>query len=254
MGYKTVTPNFILLRGLARESRHWGEFPEVLQKAFPQSKIEQIDVAGNGSEVNRDSYTKISLYTEDLRRRSQLIQQKAKPIVIGISLGGMITADWSSRYPDELAGAVLMNTSDGSSAKLYQRLRWGGFKKLAEMLTVTHDREAIELKALELTSNRTENYSRYLKEFSKTPRTKFRNFSKQLFAASHFHFSKTKPSIPLLILGSKGDKMVSYKCSESIAKMWQAPVQIHQDAGHDLSLDEPQWVTEQIQKWEALIK
>jgi pimeloyl-ACP methyl ester carboxylesterase len=241
--------NFVLLRGLARETRHWGDFIPVLQQKFPTAEIELIDLAGNGTEVNRDSFSIVQGFTEDLRRRSKLIQQKRKPILIAVSLGGMIAADWSNRYPKELSGTVLINTSDGGSAAFYQRLRPTAMLKMIKMATVTHDQRLLELKALELTCNKPENYDRYLEIFAQAPRPKVGNFLKQIFSASRFRFAKTCPALPILVLASRGDRMVSYKCGEKIAAQWQVPIQLHETAGHDLSLDEPDWVAEQIKLW-----
>ena len=39
---------WVLLRGLTRESRHWGEFPARLQSRFANSNVVALDLPGNG--------------------------------------------------------------------------------------------------------------------------------------------------------------------------------------------------------------
>ena len=39
---------WILLRGLAREKRHWGDFLEQFRSAFPNDKILALDLPGAG--------------------------------------------------------------------------------------------------------------------------------------------------------------------------------------------------------------
>ena len=43
-----VGQNWLLLRGLARESGHWGDFVNQLQVAFPKATINTLDLAGTG--------------------------------------------------------------------------------------------------------------------------------------------------------------------------------------------------------------
>jgi len=59
---------------------------------------------------------------------------------------------------------------------------------------------------------------------------------------------KKIPDQKKLILTSKADRLVSYKCSEQISKLWNCPVHYHQEAGHDLPLDDAAWVIERIKE------
>jgi hypothetical protein len=46
-----------------------------------------------------------------------------------------------------------------------------------------------------------------------------------------------------------GDKLVNPHCSRTLAQQWQAPLRAHDSAGHDLTLDEPDWVAQQVRDW-----
>lgn len=39
---------WILLRGLTRESRHWGDFPELLRAEITGARVIALDLPGNG--------------------------------------------------------------------------------------------------------------------------------------------------------------------------------------------------------------
>lgn len=43
-----IGQNWLLLRGLARESGHWGDFVSRLQREFPQATINTLDLPGTG--------------------------------------------------------------------------------------------------------------------------------------------------------------------------------------------------------------
>jgi hypothetical protein len=52
-----------------------------------------------------------------------------------------------------------------------------------------------------------------------------------------------KPTTWLLI---RGILLVSPECSKKLAKHWGLPVLWHDRAGHDLPLDDPDWLVAQI--------
>ena len=39
---------WILLRGLTREAQHWGDFPKLLQAAYPEMQVVALELPGNG--------------------------------------------------------------------------------------------------------------------------------------------------------------------------------------------------------------
>ena len=41
--------NWVFLRGLMRESRHWGEFPDQFRAVLPEADIVAPDLPGNGA-------------------------------------------------------------------------------------------------------------------------------------------------------------------------------------------------------------
>jgi len=53
----------------------------------------------------------------------------------------------------------------------------------------------------------------------------------------------------ILMLVSQGDRMVDPRCTAALAQAFAATRIVHPDAGHDLTLDDPRWCTEQIAAW-----
>lgn len=243
-----VNSSFILIRGLARESRHWLDFPKILQTQFPHAEIELLDHAGNGTELHRPSATDITETVNDLRSRSRLIQEQKKPILVAVSLGAMIATTWASLYPGEISGLVLMNTSDGSTANVFERLLPGAQLNIFKILGKREPYD-VELACMPMISNRTDQYPTWARAFAEIPRTSAMNLTRQLLSAFKVRFPKTPPQMPILLLTTYGDKMVSWRCSQKISQMWNLPLEIHPNAGHDITLDAPEWVAERIQTW-----
>jgi pimeloyl-[acyl-carrier protein] methyl ester esterase len=48
------------------------------------------------------------------------------------------------------------------------------------------------------------------------------------------------------VLTSTADRLVSSHCSTSIARVLGAKLAVHGEAGHDITLDAPAWVCEQV--------
>ena len=55
-------------------------------------------------------------------------------------------------------------------------------------------------------------------------------------------------AIPYLVLASKADRFTNYKCSERLAEKYNATLRLHEKAGHDLPLDDPQWIIDRVKE------
>ena len=117
----TGNEHFVLIRGLLREARHWGEFTGSLQQQFPHATINTPDIPGNGRLHQIASPTTIAEMTEALREQINTNQPLR---LIALSMGGMIASDWMIRYPHEVEAAVLINTSARPFSPFYHRMRW----------------------------------------------------------------------------------------------------------------------------------
>lgn len=242
---------WVLLRGLMRETRHWGEFPHILSRHLADADILTLDLPGNGSLHRERSPSHVQEMTEACRRQLGERGVAAPYHLLALSLGAMVATDWSTRYPEEISGAVLINTSLRPFSPFYQRLRPHNYPALLRLAIGNPEAAVRERIILRLTSNRhtaaslLSEWMRYLREHPVARD----NALRQLLAAMRYEAPQKAPNVPLLVLSAHSDRLVDSRCSATLARLWQVPLRVHQTAGHDLTLDEPEWVAQQIQEW-----
>ncbi len=242
---------WVLLRGLTRESRHWGDFPDILREHLGDAEVCLIDLPGNGRLNDRDSPLQVPAMAEDCR--AQLRERGLAPpyFLLAMSLGAMVAVAWADRHPAELAGCVLINTSLRPFSSFQQRLRPRNYLPLLAMLLPGNDAARREKTILQLTSRHPERpekqaeWAAYARENPVSPG----NALRQLLAAARYRAPIRKPAPPLLILASAGDRLVNPDCSRRLAGHWQSAFVEHPTAGHDLPLDDGAWVAGQIALW-----
>lgn len=244
--------NWILIRGLVRGVGHWVDLPQTLQKAFPNDRFEFIEIPGNGSLYQEKSPTDMDTMVEELRRQSQFIQQGEKVHIFAISLGAMIATAWADKYPAEVQKLVLINSSSAKHSKFYERLRPGNYLKMLGLAVGYKTRfktKDMEREILNMTANSSERREFALPYWTKESEdhpVHPANFVKQLVAAGNYEFP-SEPPVPVVLLASENDHFVNVSCSKNLAKAWGCPIHFHPWAGHDLPLDDPQWVVQQLQ-------
>jgi pimeloyl-ACP methyl ester carboxylesterase len=249
---KATPKTWILLRGLLREQRHWGSFPLQLQDQLGVNII-CPDIAGNGKRYQQTSAAHIATMLEDVRSEVQITQIQQPVTVLGLSMGGMIASEWLASYPEELSAAVLVNTSLGRFSWFYQRLRPNIFPSLLRSyfsgnLSISQKEQTI----LNITRNQCPDLQAVLQEWIRYAQqypVSGRSALNQLFASAIYRGPASSGTTPVLLLSSKQDHMVNPVCSHAIAKAWQCPLEEHAQAGHDLPLDDGQWVIDTIQRW-----
>jgi pimeloyl-[acyl-carrier protein] methyl ester esterase len=236
--------NWLLLRGLARQSEHWGDFPSLLAKAVPGDRVFTLDLPGTGSRFTEASPDSIP----EIRQSVQACagELPSPLILVGLSLGGMVAMDWAGQQSLGLAGVVAINTSSGWSPP-WQRLQpgqWGSVLKI--LADPGADRR--EAAILSLTSNLSHPASllAHWRELQHQRPVSRRTALRQMRAATRYRPPENPPSVPLLLLASQADHMVSSRCSGKLAKLWGCGFVEHPWAGHDLPLDDPEWVLEKL--------
>jgi pimeloyl-ACP methyl ester carboxylesterase len=240
--------HWLLLRGLTRERRHWARFPSVFESRVRGSRTISVDLPGVGTEAGRDSPIAMSEIVDQVRSRWPRNGEAWG--LLGISLGGMAAADWVHRFPEDFARVVMINSSSGGLSPPYHRLRFQNLPKLLKSVS-SRDLVSRELGILALTTsthgdNRTlaEEWAGYLAEARPNGRVALA----QIVAALRFRAPERLP-IPALVLASKGDRFTDPSCSEKLARHWGAEIRLHPSAGHDLPLDDPEWVATQVANW-----
>lgn len=241
---------WILLRGLTRESRHWGDFVGQFQYALPGSQVIALDLPGNGSLNQQCSPLRVQNMVAHCR--AQLVSRNIAPPyhVLAMSLGAMVAVAWADAHPQEVAANVLINTSMRPFNPFYQRLRPANYGVLLKLTLLGATPEAWERAVLRLTSNRASDdilpMWQALRQECPVSRA---NALRQLTAAARFRAPPIKPPAPTLLLASEQDHLVSVNCSKALARHWQSDLRVHSSAGHDLPLDDGPWVAAQAREW-----
>jgi pimeloyl-[acyl-carrier protein] methyl ester esterase len=240
---------WLILRGLSREQRHWGEFSTLLNNAT--EGVLCLDLPGTGTEHARPAPLTIHGNAEDLRERFLDKKVDGDWGILGISLGGMIALDWAYNYPYDFKKIVVINSSSRDTGPVWQRLTAFAGYQMAKIVT-TKDPFVREKECMKMISNVHTNNDEMIRAFVDfrdsapvTPQT----VVKQMSAAAAFMLPP-KIKIPSLILASLKDNMVDVRCSKLMAERLNAQIKFHPTAGHDLPLDDAKWCVEHITEFE----
>ncbi len=239
--------NWVFLRGLTRGNIHWGNFPEIFKRLNPEAEIEFLEMPGNGLLSEEISPINPKQVIELLRYKSKFCQNNLPFNICGISLGGMVALKWSELYPEDIQSVAVINSSLKQYSPIYQRLIPNNYGKIIGALFKS-DEEEQERIILSITSNKFEENQKYLKSFaelSKEHKVSRANFIRQLILASNIKI-QTHPNLPLIVISSKLDRLVHSSCSEKIAENLGGSLYEHPTAGHDLPLDEPEWLSDML--------
>lgn len=241
------TENWLLLRGVARGQGHWGSFLPLFQEKFPQAHMECLDLPGNGLRHEEKSPLKIRAYVEDLRARSSFVQEKKKFKVLALSMGAMITVEWMHRHPHEIEKAFLVCTSSARHSRFYQRLQPQNLLAGLPALTAKTAPQWEEVILSMITNDpvRRQQELPALIEFSEKHPVHPANVLRQLVAASRYRFPRKAPG-DITLIGSYGDRFVSPDCTLQLAKAWGLETRMNAEAGHDVPIDDPRWLIEQL--------
>jgi len=243
---------WVLLRGLTRESGHWGGFPQLLRAQLNDAQVLALDLPGTGTLNHLRSPAGIEATMQHCRQ--QLAARAIAPPyrLLAMSLGAMVAVAWAARHPDDLAGCVLINTSLRPFSPWYQRLRPANYGALLGVLFAPRTGRAREETILRLTSRHLAPGAAVVDEWTalRDARPVSRaNALRQLLAAARYRAPMQAPAVPLLVLASRCDGLVDVRCSRRLARQWNAPLVEHPSAGHDLALDDGPWLADQVARW-----
>jgi len=251
-----MTAHWILLRGLTRESRHWGAFVPMLEArcgaALP------VDLPGNGTLAQVRSPGDVDAYVDAVRAEAQRHGAPPPYRVLAMSLGGMVASAWARRFPDEIERLVLVNTSMRPYSRFYERLRpaaWPALLRAARHWrgdcavdrgadcgdiaeTMIHERTCARRDTLAADLDAW----RAIRASASVSRA---NALRQLLAAARYTV-RDVPRCPVLVLSSREDRLVNPVCSTRLARAWGATHREHPWAGHDLPHDDPQWLVDAV--------
>jgi pimeloyl-ACP methyl ester carboxylesterase len=245
------TPEWVLLRGLTRERRHWGDFPERMETTIG-AKVHCFDLPGNGQLNHLKSPDTVEAMADWCHEEIVRAGVRRPCAVLAMSLGAMVAVAWAGRHPEDIDRAVLINTSLRPFSAFYQRLQPRNYLRVLALLAMPASARRIEASIFRMTTCRASAAAirQWVVWRTENPVSR-RNALRQLRAAIAYRAPDKKPIAQLLLLASACDGLVAPACSKRLAAQWQVPLQLHPTAGHDLPLDDPDWVLRQTVGWLA---
>lgn len=246
--------NWVLIRGLSRETRHWAQFPEKLKAYYPNSTIKVLELPGVGTKYHQKSETSIEGFARALRPDFLKLKEENPGDygIIAVSMGGMIAMNWVDLYPEDFKALITVNSSAGNLSGPLDRMSPKAITKILQLF-FRNNLEEREKVILELTTNMTKITSELVQKwasFGEQYPLKREVFLKQIYAASRF-VVPNEIKIPFLILASEQDQLSLPKCSKILAKHFGLDPILHPSAGHDLPLDDPEWMAKNIFEWQT---
>jgi pimeloyl-ACP methyl ester carboxylesterase len=242
---------WVFLRGLVREQRHWGGFTQLFasEMGLSMGDIMPLDLPGIGTERARAYPSSMKKVMEDVRRRAQ-IPAGEKVAIFSMSLGSMCAIEWAAAYPEEIEGLVAVNASASNLSSWRKRLTWHAAQAFARVLK-TNDAFEREKAILKLTSNLRDMDLDLARDWARFSPAKAEFVSlalKQLATAARFK-APDGIQVPALVLSSASDRLLDPSCSVTLARRLGGESQVHLTAGHDLPLDDSQWVIRTTKEW-----
>lgn len=245
------SPTWILLRGLGHDRSHWMDFYPQLERAFPTRSFLHLDLPGVG-ERHRES-SPCSAFRIAQKVREQALEKSSGPYsLLTCSLGSMVAAQWAQNWPEDLTQMTLINVSFANLNLPHKRFHWRTWGRYFQAMRSGDSLEKERLILSILSSQECFSDASLLQRIHAPQRAPIhpKNLLRQLLAAATCSISRTAPAVPTLLLSSSGDQLCDPYCSQTLSRIWKVPLVTHPWAGHDLTLDAPQWVIEQLLKME----
>jgi len=245
---------FFLVRGLTRESGHWGEeFIDSLEHSFPESELILMDLPGSGEFHKQKSPSTVGGIVRAMRKHNKeyLDGSRQNNVIIATSLGAMVAMEWTLKHPNDFQAMVLVSASAGGICSFSERVkRHSRWKMFRVMLTRNlAKREAL---ILQLNTNDTArfqlNLEKWLRIQTEHPMSK-RNILRQSFAGMRYKLRGQFPDLPMLHVASFGDQIVSEKCVRKVHDKTGGDLVWHYWSGHGIPIDDPDWLVGVISQW-----
>ncbi len=236
--------NWLLLRGLVRERRHWLDVPDRLA-ARTRASVLTLDLPGVGTEHRRPSPTTIDGIVADLRERFLATRSQGPWSLFAVSLGGMVALRWGELHPEDFGEIVVCNTSASNLAGPFQRFRPAALMVLLRALPAGPVARQRLILGLVANTPEGQSHAETFAAFAADAPVAVSVLFRQLLAGARAQ-APAALRVPLRVLASDGDRLCDPVASRTLATRLGAPLLVHPTAGHDLALDAPEWVLVQL--------
>jgi pimeloyl-ACP methyl ester carboxylesterase len=244
--------HWVLLRGLTRESAHWGPFADELARALGGAQVTALDLPGTGAHHAGFSPARMDAIVAHCRAA---LAARGPVALLGLSMGGMVALHWAARHPQDVSGGVLVNSSVGGLSPPWQRMRAARWPALLALAAQWPWRPGeVERGILRLTSSDPDRHAAALQAWRSVRAQRpvsAANALRQLLAAATCRVPAVAWRQPWLVVCSEGDRLVHPRCSQRLAEHGHWPLRLHPCAGHDLPLDDGPWLAATVARWAA---
>lgn len=239
----TMAETLVLLRGLARGRHHWGGFVDLVRRSLPDCRVVCLDLAGNGDRFREPSPSDIHQAVADIRGQLQCRYSSASPChVLGLSLGGMIALQWLHDYPDEVAQAVVINTSHAGLCDTRQRMQPGAMWRLLAAAWLPPAASERLILSLTMNTRPSPAWLAHCVRLSRTQPVTSANLYRQVKVARSFDTALDIDPPRVLLVASEKDRLADAGCSRAIADHFGFAFASHPTAGHELPMDDGPWL------------
>jgi len=244
--------NIYLIRGLTRESGHWGDFVNLFESQLPEAKIHLLDLPGAGIYHKTKAPNSFKRMVDFMRKEAiDSINPEEHNIIFATSLAGMLATEWTINYKNDFDGLIMVNSSFKGICSINERANKSVRSDMLKIL-LTNNIKRRERLIININSNKPGMVDKLLNSWvliQKKRKMSRMNIFRQTLAGMRYNLNGKKPEIPILIVGSKGDRMVSPSCTEKIHDHFGGDLIWHPTSGHGLPLDEPEWLSKIVSNW-----
>jgi 3-oxoadipate enol-lactonase len=230
----------VLLRGLGRSSRFWLGFSERLADLGVQ--VIEVDNPGFGRSADRPLPASIGGIAEAVVE-ALLPYQLERPIIAGISLGGMIATAVAASPQVDAAGLVVMASSSRESGWGLGRISLRSLTASARVALARRDRHRALAPYLvtEATLAASPELLATWDEMVAAEPPTLRAATHQLVAGARFRVTDYLEDLPTprLVVVGDNDRMVPPRNSLKLASLLEAEFHLIRDAGHEIATDKP---------------
>ncbi|MBB5206118.1 pimeloyl-ACP methyl ester carboxylesterase [Inhella inkyongensis] len=247
--------HWLLIGGIARESALWIDGPKLLlarlRRLDPQVQLHLLDLPGTGALWRERSPSHVAELVENLRKRVKRLEGPVGLIASSGSTG--VATEWARRYPEEVGALVLLSPAMRPFTSLIRAVRPSLWPTLMALVLGRRSPLALNERWFASTTHRRAEDvevldSEWQRLHDEHP-VKLRNAFAQGLAIWRYQASRRRPMRRILLLAGHKDKWFDWRISQAISRAWGAALRVHPDAGHDLLLDDPDWVAQSLADW-----
>jgi alpha-beta hydrolase superfamily lysophospholipase len=243
---------FVVL-GLSREQGHLPlDFNDKMKAHFPRATVHYLDLPGAGVNLREEVPDSISGMVDFLRNQNivHFSQKQRKRILIATSLAGMVEAEWLVKYPQDFDAGVMIASSFKETCDFFERTQFITLMRMMNIATSVRPKRSETLTA-KININDKElrdgviDQSMEIQELR--PMSK-KSLIQQVSAAKKYEFHG-QINIPILLMGSKADRLVTPACIEKTSEFFGATLRMHETSGHGIPVEATDWMLDNIKAW-----